>query len=43
MIEVLVAAGSNVEPHANLRRALDVVARHFYSPLVGVFRPAATP
>lgn len=29
MIEVLVAAGSNVDPHANLRRALDVVARHY--------------
>lgn len=28
MTEVLVAAGSNVEPVANLRRALDVLARH---------------
>jgi len=27
--QVLVAAGSNVEPHANLRRALDVLARHY--------------
>jgi 2-amino-4-hydroxy-6-hydroxymethyldihydropteridine diphosphokinase len=26
---VLVAAGSNVEPHANLRRALDALARHY--------------
>lgn len=28
MTPVLVAAGSNVEPHANLRRALDALARH---------------
>jgi 2-amino-4-hydroxy-6-hydroxymethyldihydropteridine diphosphokinase len=27
--EVFVAAGSNVEPVANLRRALDVLARHY--------------
>jgi 2-amino-4-hydroxy-6-hydroxymethyldihydropteridine diphosphokinase len=26
---VLVAAGSNVEPHANLRRALDALTRHY--------------
>jgi len=26
---VLVAAGSNVEPHANLRRALDALVRHY--------------
>jgi len=26
---VLVAAGSNVEPHANLRRALEALARHY--------------
>ena len=29
MTRVLVAAGSNVEPHANLRRALDALARHY--------------
>jgi len=29
VIEVLVAAGSNVDPYANLRRALDVVVRHY--------------
>lgn len=29
MTEVFVAAGSNVEPVANLRRALDVLARHY--------------
>ena len=29
MTDVLVAAGSNVEPVANLRRALDVLARHY--------------
>ena len=29
MTQVLVAAGSNVEPHANLRRALGVLARHY--------------
>jgi 2-amino-4-hydroxy-6-hydroxymethyldihydropteridine diphosphokinase len=28
-VEVLVAAGSNVEPIAHLRRALDVLDRHF--------------
>jgi len=27
--QVLVAAGSNVEPHANLRRALDALAAHY--------------
>jgi len=27
--QVLVAAGSNVEPRANLRRALDALARHY--------------
>jgi len=27
--QALVAAGSNVEPRANLRRALDVLARHY--------------
>jgi len=27
--QVLVAAGSNIEPVANLRRALDVLARHY--------------
>ena len=29
MTQVLVAAGSNVEPRANLRRALDALARHY--------------
>lgn len=29
MTQVLVAAGSNIEPVANLRRALDVLARHY--------------
>ena len=29
MTQVLVAAGSNVEPRANLRRALDVLAAHY--------------
>jgi len=29
VIQVLVAAGSNVEPLANLRRALDSLARHY--------------
>lgn len=29
MTRVLVAAGSNVEPQANLRRALDALARHY--------------
>ncbi len=29
MTEVFVAAGSNVEPVANLRRALEVLARHY--------------
>lgn len=29
MTQVLVAAGSNVEPLANLRRALDSLARHY--------------
>ena len=29
MTRVLVAAGSNVEPYANLRRALDALARHY--------------
>ena len=29
MTQVLVAAGSNVEPRANLRRALDSLARHY--------------
>jgi 2-amino-4-hydroxy-6-hydroxymethyldihydropteridine diphosphokinase len=29
LTEVFVAAGSNVEPIANLRRALDVLGRHF--------------
>ncbi len=29
MTQVLVAAGSNIEPVANLRRVLDVLARHY--------------
>ena len=29
MTQVLVAAGSNVEPRVNLRRALDALARHY--------------
>ena len=29
MTQVLVAAGSNIEPVANLHRALDVLARHY--------------
>ena len=29
MTQVLVAAGSNIEPEANLRRALDVLARRY--------------